>query len=289
MKDLKTHNMSYDKIKSHAKINLALNIIGKTHLLHKIESIIAFLSLHDEIFIKKINSNKHIVSFRGKFSKGIGKDNSIAKLLKLLEKKKFLKNKKFHIKVKKMVPHKAGLGGGSMNAATLLKYFVKKKVINISKKEIIMISKLIGSDVILGQRFVNSVLSSNNKIKYFKNTEKIHTLIMKPNFGCSTKEIYSKVRKFDKSSLNRPHKKMFNLDFLSKMKNSLEPIALSKYPKLKAIKTYLEFSSKAIFVRMTGSGSALIAYFNSKKKCENAKKLFIKKYKNYWCVASKTI
>ena len=93
--------MSYDKIKSHAKINLALNIIGKTHLLHKIESVIAFLSLHDEIFIKKINSNKHIVSFRGKFSKGIGKDNSISKLLKLLEKKKFLKNKKFHIKVKK--------------------------------------------------------------------------------------------------------------------------------------------------------------------------------------------
>ena len=38
-----------------------------------------------------------------------------------------------------MVPNKAGLGGGSMNAATLLKYFVKKKVINISKKEIIMI------------------------------------------------------------------------------------------------------------------------------------------------------
>ena len=73
------------------------------------------------------------------------------------------------------------------------------------------------------------------------------------------------------------------------MKNSLEPIAFSKYPKLKAIKTYLEFSSKAIFVRMTGSGSALIAYFNSKKNCENAKKLFIKKYKNYWCVASKTI
>ena len=85
--------MSYDKIKSHAKINLALNIIGKTHLLHKIESIIAFLSLHDEIFIKKINSNKHIVSFRGKFSKGIGKENSIAKLLKLLRRKNFSKIK----------------------------------------------------------------------------------------------------------------------------------------------------------------------------------------------------
>tara|TARA_B100001121_G_scaffold306998_1_gene327608 strand:- start:3 stop:848 length:846 start_codon:yes stop_codon:yes gene_type:complete len=281
--------MSYDKVKSHAKINLALNVIGKTYSLHKIESIISFLSLHDEIFIKRINSKKHIISFRGKFSKGIGKNNSISKLLELLEKKKFLINKKFQIKVKKMIPNKAGLGGGSMNAASLLKYFVKKRVIKISKKEIIMISQLIGFDVILGQRLVNSVLTSKNKIKYFKNIEKIHTLIIKPNFGCSTKEIYSKVRKFDKSSLNRPHKKMFNLNFLSKMKNSLEPIAFYKYPELKAIKAYLEFSSKAIFVRMTGSGSALIAYFNSKKKCENARKLFNKKYKNYWCVASKTI
>ena len=281
--------MSYDKIKSHAKINLALNVIGKTYLLHKIESIISFLSLHDEIFIKRIDSNQHIISFRGKFSKGIGKNNSISQLIKLLEKKKFLNNKKFQIKVKKVIPNKAGLGGGSMNAASLLKYFIKKRIIKISKKEIITISKLIGSDVILGQRLANLVLTSNNKIKYFKNIDKIHTLIVKPNFGCSTKKIYSKVKKFNKSSFNRPHKKMFNLDFLTKMKNSLEPIAFSKHPKLKALKTYLEFSSKAIFVRMTGSGSAIIAYFNSKKKCENAKKLFNKKYKNYWCVASKTI
>ena len=40
---------------------------------------------------------------------------------------------------------------------------------------------------------------------------------------------------------------------------------------------------------MTGSGSALVAYYQSKKRCENAKKKFNKKYKNYWCIASKTI
>ena len=96
-------------------------------------------------------------------------------------------------------------------------------------------------------------------IKKTKNALIIDNSIM--TYGVSS-EIYSKVIKFDKSSLNQPHKKMFNLNFLSKIKNSLEPIAFSKHPKLKAIKTYLEFSSKAIFVRMTGSGSALIAYFN---------------------------
>ena len=281
--------MSYDKIKSYAKINLALNITGKTNSLHKIESIISFVSLHDEILIKRINSNKHIISFKGKFSKRIGKNNSISKLLDLLEKKKIIKGKKFHIKINKKIPIKAGLGGGSMNAASILKYFIQKKIIKISKKEIIIISNSIGSDVILGLRFINCVLTSKNEIKYFKSYEKIYTLIVKPNFGCSTKDIYSKVRKFDRSILNRPNIRMFDLNFLSKMRNSLEPIAFSKYPKLQAIKSYLEISSKAFFVRMTGSGSALIAYFKSKEKCENAKRQFNKKYKNYWCIVSKTI
>ena len=281
--------MSYDKIKSYAKINLALNITGKTNSLHKIESIISFVSLHDEILIKRINSNKHIISFKGKFSKRIGKNNSISKLLDLLEKKKIIKGKKFHIKINKKIPIKSGLGGGSMNAASILKYFIQKKIIKISKKEIIIISNSIGSDVILGLRFINCVLTSKNKIKYFKSYEKIYTLIVKPNFGCSTKDIYSKVRKFATSILNRPNIRMFDLNFLSKMQNSLEPIAFSKYPKLQAIKSYLEISSKAFFVRMTGSGSALIAYFKSKEKCENAKRQFNKKYKNYWCIVSKTI
>ena len=46
--------MKQTKIKSHAKLNLALNITGKTPSLHKIESIVTFVALHDEIFIKKI-------------------------------------------------------------------------------------------------------------------------------------------------------------------------------------------------------------------------------------------
>ena len=46
--------MKQIKIKSYAKLNLALNIIGKGSSLHKIETIVAFVSLHDQILIKKI-------------------------------------------------------------------------------------------------------------------------------------------------------------------------------------------------------------------------------------------
>ena len=68
--------MPYIKIKSYAKINLALNITGKTSSLHKIESIVSFVNLFDDILIKRVKSNNHNVSFSGKFSKNIQKENT---------------------------------------------------------------------------------------------------------------------------------------------------------------------------------------------------------------------
>ena len=56
------------------------------------------------------------------------------------------------------------------------------------------------------------------------------------------------------------------------MKNDLENVALNKYPKLYKLKIFLEKLPKVEFVRMTGSGSAIIAYFLSKKHCRDAEK-----------------
>ena len=281
--------MKFSKIKSYAKVNLVLNVLSKTSSLHKIESIIAFINLHDDIMIKKIKSKKHDIKFVGKFSKNISKKNTISTLFTILEKRKILNNEKFKVIIHKRIPNKAGLGGGSMNAANILKYLLKKKIIKINNKKIVEISKLVGSDVILGFQSTNSIITHSNKIKYFRKCKKFHTLIVKPSFGCSTKEIYSRVRKFNKPKIKKPSKKMFDLNYLKDMSNSLEKIVLSKYPKLNEIKLHLESLARPVFVRMTGSGSGIVAYFKSKERCLNAKKIFNKRYKNYWCISSKTI
>ena len=44
-----------------------------------------------------------------------------------------------------------------------------------------------------------------------------------------------------------------------------------------------------IFTRMTGSGSTIVAYFKTKSACDIAYKDLKKRYKNYWCIVSKTI
>ena len=126
--------MSYFKIRSNAKINLALNIVGKKGSLHKIESIVSFLNLHDEILIKIIKSKNHKIKFIGKFANKIKSNNTIFKLFEIIDKKKFLRKVKFKIIIKKRIPSKAGLGGGSMNAASILKFLIKKKIYKSFKK-----------------------------------------------------------------------------------------------------------------------------------------------------------
>ena len=277
------------KIKSYAKINLALNVTGKKKNLHKVESIISFIDLHDLIYLKQINKKNHEIFFKGRYSKNINKINTVTSLFKLLDEKNFLNNKKFEIKIVKNIPQQAGMGGGSMNAASLINFFINKKILTIKKNELIKLTCKIGSDVMLGIKPINTILSSNGKIKKYDKNINFHTLIVKPNFGCSTKYIYSKVKSFSKSQFTVSKQKMFSIEYLKTLNNDLESIAFKKYPKLKRIKSYLSGLPNALFTRMSGSGSSIVAYFHSKKACKKAYSQYKRKFNSHWCIESKTI
>lgn len=282
--------MNFEIIKSYAKINLSLGVTGRLKSgFHKIESFVSFINLYDEIKIKKIISKKHKIKFFGKFSKGIKKNNTISELLKILDKKKLLNNQKYLIKIKKNIPQKAGLGGGSMNASAIIRFFISRKILNFSKKDLIKLAKKIGSDVQLGLDCKNKILYSNGNLDVLSIKKKLFVIIIKPNFGCSTKEIYRGVQNFSQKKLSKNKKNYFSFKNIIKLQNDLEKIVFTYYPKLNQVKSFMEDLPNIHFVRMTGSGSAIVGYFLSKNAVINATKLFKKKYKNYWCIKSKTI
>ncbi len=282
--------MRFEKIKSHAKVNLSLNVLGKRKSkLHNLETLVAFVDLHDQIFIKKINNKNHVVRFSGHFSNKVPKVNTVSNLLNILDKKKKLKNHKYSILIKKNIPQKAGLGGGSMNAASLINYFEKKNKINLTLKERYNLCSKIGSDVILGIDQKNLIISYKKKITKIKKNLKMFVLMVKPNFGCSTKVIFNRVRHYSKPQLSKIKSKNIDLNLMSKLKNDLEIISTKKYPRLQKLRDYFLNIDKNSYVRMSGSGSTIVGYFKSKKAALNAKKLLRKNYKNYWCNLSKTI
>ena len=282
--------MKFNIIKSYAKINLSLGVIGRLNTkYHKIESLVSFLKLHDEVKIKKINKKKHKIQFFGKFSKGINKENTVYKLLKILDEKNLLNNEKYFIKIKKNIPQKSGLGGGSMNASALIRFFIYKKILNFSKKNLIKLSKKIGQDVQFGLDNKIKILHSNGNLESTAKKIGLFVIIVKPNFGCSTQLIYKGIKKYSQKKLKMRTKEYLSYVNILKLENDLEKVVFKNYPKLKIVKLFMQSLPNIRFARLTGSGSAMLGYFSSKNEAINAAKLFKKKYKNYWCITSKTI
>ena len=277
-------------INSYCKINISLRVIKKLkNGLHKINTFITFARIFDQIYLKEIKNTKDKISFYGKFKNKISKsNNTISRILDLLRKNNFIKKIYFEIKVKKNIPTKSGLGGGSMNAASLLTFLVKKYNLRIKQKDLFKLAAKVGSDVIVGLKFQNVFFNSgSNTIKRYKNKLNLFVLLVKPDVNCSTKLIYSKNRQFSKQYKNKDISKFRN--FFEKDVNDLEKVAFKIYPKIKRLKDYLNIQKKCIFSRMTGSGSVCVAYFKDYKAARKAEINLKNKFPNYWCKLSKAM
>ena len=285
--------MSNNILKSHAKINLFLNVGKKLRKknLHNIQSLVFLINLHDEIYIKKNKSKKDEIKFLGKFSKKINAhNNSIKTSLHLLRKKKFIDKKNYYkIIIKKNIPVFSGLGGGSSNSASIIKHFCKKKV---SQNNINYFARYIGSDLPLFLKSKRTLQKNLLTFKSFKKNYKFYFLLIFPFIKCSTKEIYSKYR------VNYTTKKKLKFSYKNKSKfvnslkltsNSLHDIVTNKFPVISDILKEVEFLKGCQLSRITGSGSACFGLFLNKRDATLAKNQIRKKFPNFWCNLSKTI
>ena len=100
----------------------------------------------------------------------------------------------YSVIVTKNIPVFGGLGGGTGNAAFILKHLIKSKIKeNLSDK----IESLIGSDFKLFFK-KNGFLKDLSTIIKIKKSQIFYLVLVQPKVKCSTKEIYSKVKKFSK-------------------------------------------------------------------------------------------
>ena len=257
-------------INSYSKINLFLKVFKKNSSgLHNIQSSVMLLSLHDKIEIKNINGKKDKIIFTGKFKKNIKyKNNSITKSLNILRRHNLInKSDKYKIIVEKKIPVFAGLGGGTSNAVFLIKYLLKNK---INEKLLKIFEKEIGSDFRLFF-FKHSFQKNLKKILKFRKKYIFYFILIYPNINCSTKEIYSKVKKFNlplKNDLSRLQSKNKYLKFLQYETNDLQNIVEKKYFKIKGVLDLIKIQKNCLFSRMTGSGSVCFGVFSDKKSAK---------------------
>ena len=275
-------------LKSFAKINLSLNINSKLkNRLHNIQSYYCLINLFDKIKIRKIDKKKDKVVFFGPFVKHIKKsNNSITNLLKLLRKLELISGY-YSVNVIKNIPVFSGLGGGTSNAASVLKFLLKGKV---SKKILEKVEKLIGSDLRLffhKQGFLQNLRT----IKTIKK-QKLFFLLSRPNIICSTKKIYSKVKKYSKKkkfNFQKMNNKKGFINYILEQNNELQSIVEEEYPSIKILLKDINTEKGCHFSRMSGSGSVCYGLFNNESNAKKALNKIKTKHPKFWFSIAKTV
>jgi 4-diphosphocytidyl-2-C-methyl-D-erythritol kinase len=252
-------------IKSFAKINLGLYITGKRpDGFHELYSIFQEIDLFDEINIKIYKNGQKNIEIIAPEGIPCDKRNTVFRAIKIFQEKI---SDSFKIRLIKNIPPEAGLGGGSANAAYVLKELNKHYQL-FSNNELLEKSAEIGSDLpffIHGNQALVTGRGEFVKPVYF--SFPYHIVLMKPlNHAFSTKEIYLEYARFLGDKVEKENIDNFlensSLENLKKIENHLEK-PLKKYSIIEKLKNFL-YENGAEYSAMTGSGSVVFGIFKEK-------------------------
>lgn len=268
-----------------AKVNLTLNVTGKRadgyHLLH---SIIAFTSdFGDEITITPADKFKFTQSGVSRNLPSADK-NLIVKTAQALA-GQFNQSLLCHIHLNKIIPIGAGLGGGSSDAASVIKGLLKLWDITPAPSELHAFMLSIGADIPVCHHRKTCVMQGIGEgITPLDKIRAFHAVLVYPNEFCSTVDVF---KNFD-SAFTTPSKRGDLIEMIQNGQNDLTTPAIQKIPTIADILNCLSNEENCIFTRMSGSGSCCFGIFNT---AENAKvaAINIKKEKPHWWVRSVTL
>ena len=249
-----------------AKINLTLRILGKSETgFHLIESITAFSDFGDEVEIFA-NSSRDQLEISGPFSKDLEDDNIVVKALEYFR-KETIWTQPVTIKIFKQIPVAAGLGGGSADAACVLKMLnLLAPKARVSEEKMGEIGLNLGSDVpacLSGKTL--KMEGRGEKLSLIGRIPSMPILLVNPNIRLSTKAVFET---FSKKGLFKPADENAHVDVEEIFKNIgccsrndlIEP-AIKLAPVIKEVLFVLRNLKGIKTVGMSGSGATCFALF----------------------------
>src|SRR5947207_7434468 len=240
-----------------AKINLSLKILGRrSDGFHEIETVMAPISLCDEIKIEKSDAKEGIEFHCDDASVPQGDDNLIVRAAKSFFTATKLKPA-VCVELRKKIPHGAGLGGGSSDAASTLLALNELFETNLPREALSKIAEMIGSDIPFFIFQSAAVCKGRGElVTPTRLREQLSVLLLKPEFGVPTQWAYSRWR----DSREIPGVAYASQAFDGQtFVNDLERPVFEKFVFLTQLKTWLLKQPEVGAALMSGSGSTVFA------------------------------
>lgn len=246
-----------------AKINLGLNIVEKRpDGYHNLETIFYPINLQDALEVTKLEGEKEYeLTLSGTPIEGDPEQNLVVKAYRLL-KEDYPDMPSVDIHMYKHIPTGAGLGGGSADAAFMIKLLNEKFRLNLSTEKMEEYATRLGADCAF---FIhNKPVFASGIGNIFEpvqvSLKGYYLVLVKPDIFVSTKDAFALIQPAKPTHSLKEIARMPVETWRATMKNDFEYSVFQKYPEIAAIKDKL-YDMGAIYASMSGSGSSVYGIF----------------------------
>lgn len=255
-------------IKTGCKINLGLNVIERrSDGYHNLQTIFYPVPFYDELTIRE-SGGEDVLMLGGNPLEGDVQDNLVLRAVRLLRQEGF-SVPALSIDLRKVIPSGAGLGGGSSDAACMVKTLAKFYDLPLSEEQMKLLVGKLGADCpfFINPRPLYAEGIGDVFTPISLNLNGWYLMLVKPEVYVSTREAYAGVH---------PHKPAYSLletiklpigQWVGRMVNDFEESIFSNHPLLAEIKQEL-YLQGAAYASMSGSGSTIFGLFRSRPHCE---------------------
>ena len=246
-----------------AKINLGLNIVEKRpDGYHNLETVFYPINLQDALEVTKLEGEgEYNLKVSGVPIEGDPDNNLVVKAYRLL-KKDFPDMAPINIHMYKHIPTGAGLGGGSADAAFMLKLLEKKFKLNLSTEKLEEYAAILGADCafFIQNKPVFATGIGNIFEEISLTLKGYYIVLVKPDIFVSTKDAFANIHPKQPTHSLKEIVRMPVETWRATMKNDFEESVFQQFPEIAAIKDKL-YDLGAIYASMSGSGSSVFGIF----------------------------
>ncbi|MGE0847530.1 MAG: 4-(cytidine 5'-diphospho)-2-C-methyl-D-erythritol kinase [Flavobacteriaceae bacterium] len=258
-----------------AKVNLALHVVGReANGFHALETLAVFADAGDRLSVSPIAEGADRFTVQGPFSQDVpaGADNLVLKAVAAM--RRLAVRGGLDIELEKHLPVASGIGGGSADAAALIRALCRMAGLNPFTGRVPGVAAWLGSDVPMCLRS-QPVLARGRgeQLEPVDDFPALDAVLVNPGVGLRTADIFAALQNRDNARLDRlPDRRTPDavLDWLAAARNDLEATAIGMEPAVARALWLIGGTEGCRLARMTGAGSTCFGLYAGAAEAEAA-------------------
>jgi 4-diphosphocytidyl-2-C-methyl-D-erythritol kinase len=275
------------KVTAHAKVNLTLHVVGqRANGYHELQSLVCLTEFGDQIHLSPAADFSFQVIGPNASGIPVDESNLVVQAAKFMA-QKHSKSLDCHIILEKNLPMASGIGGGSSDAAAVMRALSQYFSVPLPNVDELM---TLGADIpVCMTTGLTLMEGAGEDVTQLSAAPNWGVVLVNPNVGVSTPAVFNALNSKRNLPMQDVAENCVDIAWLGDQRNDLEPPAMAIVPEVGAVVDAISAAPHCQMARMSGSGATCFGVFADIKHANAAAERLQRAHPDWWVVSTKIV